>query len=198
MTNIGVFASGRGSNFAAVLDRIASGDLANVRFSVVISNNSSSGALALARRRGIPACHISRRTHPDPSALQTALLEALQSHAVRLVLLAGYMKLLPPNIIRSFPNRIINIHPALLPRHGGEGMYGRRVHEAVLRSGDPESGATVHFVTDLYDGGPVIARRRVPVRPGDTPDDLAARVLGAEHELYWRAVDHLINGAPLD
>jgi phosphoribosylglycinamide formyltransferase-1 len=197
MTRVAVFASGRGSNFSAILHRIESGDVKNAHIAAVISNNGSSGALELARKRGIPAFHVSSRTHPDPRDREEALLAILRSRRIGLILLAGYMKLLPRSVIQAYPRRILNIHPALLPRFGGKGMYGIRVHESVIRSGVRETGVTVHHVDERYDEGPIVAQIRVPVRPEDTPESLAARVLEVEHDFYWRAVDHLINGTPL-
>jgi phosphoribosylglycinamide formyltransferase-1 len=197
ITHIAVFASGRGSNFRAVLQKTESAELKNARVAVVISNNSRSGSLALAQEKHIPAYHISSHTHPVPEEYEKALLAILKSHEVGLILLAGYMKLLPSSIIRSFPERILNIHPALLPRHGGKGMYGVRVHQAVIDAGEKETGVTVHIVNEHYDEGPIVAQRRLPVRADDTAESLAARVLEVEHDLYWRAVDHLLNGTPV-
>ncbi len=192
--NIAAFASGRGSNLAAILARIDEGRLRDARVRLVVSNNSHSGALELARRRGIRTLHASSRTHPDPQELAQALLDALEEERVELILLAGYLKKLPAPVVRRYPRRILNIHPALLPRHGGQGMYGLRVHESVLRSGETESGVSVHFVDEDYDHGPVAAQARVPVLPGDTPERLAERVLEAEHDLYWRVVDDIVHG----
>jgi phosphoribosylglycinamide formyltransferase-1 len=191
-----VFASGNGSNLRSLIERITAGDLRNVRIALVVSNNSRSGALGLARQYGLKAVHLSSRTHPDSGAFEKTLMSLLERHRIHLILLAGYMKLLPPAVVRAYSRRILNIHPALLPRFGGKGMYGLRVHQAVLRSGDGESGATVHFANERYDEGSIIAQRRVPVLKGDTPESLAARVLEAEHDLYWRVVDSLINERP--
>ncbi len=194
ITRIAVFASGKGSNMEAVLRSIDRGDLRNTRIVLVVSNNSGAGALSTARRRGIETAHISSRTHPHGAACEQALLELLAGRRVDLILLAGYMKMLPPRVVRAFSGRILNIHPALLPRHGGRGMYGERVHRAVLEAGDRESGATVHLVTEEYDEGEILLQERVPVLEEDTPESLAARVLEAEHRLYWRAVDRVVNG----
>ena len=194
LVTIAAFASGRGSNLASILAHIDDGSLQGAEVRLVISNNSDSGALELARQRGIRADHISNRTHPDADAFAGALLAALDEEQIELIVLAGYMKKLPPVVVRRYPRRILNIHPALLPRHGGQGMYGLRVHESVLRSGDKESGVTVHFVDEDYDHGPVAAQARVPVLPADTPGDLARRVLEAEHDLYWRVVDDMAHG----
>jgi len=194
VVRIAAFASGRGSNLASILERIDDGSLRNAEVRLVFSNNADAGALALAGRRGIRTVHVSSATHPDPRALAAAVLAALEEERIELIVLAGYMRKLPPEVVRRFPGRILNIHPALLPRHGGQGMYGIRVHEAVLRSGESETGATVHFVDEDYDHGPVARQVRVPVLPGDTPQGLAERVLEAEHDLYWRVVDDLANG----
>jgi phosphoribosylglycinamide formyltransferase 1 len=185
---VAAFASGRGSNLASILSRIDDGSLRDVDVRVVISNRSDAGALELARTRDIRALHMSTATHPDPAAFAAALLSVLEEERVDLLLLAGYLKRLPPSVVQRFAGRILNIHPALLPRHGGQGMYGIRVHEEVLRSGDRETGVTVHLVDEEYDHGPILRQARVPVLPGDTPHVLAERVLAAEHDLYWRVV----------
>jgi phosphoribosylglycinamide formyltransferase-1 len=191
---IAVFASGHGSNLAAILQRIDDGSLRGAEVRLVISNNSGSGALDLARGRGIRALHVSSHTHPDPQTFERVLLGILEEERIELIVLAGYMRKLPPQVVRRYPRRILNIHPALLPRHGGQGMYGLRVHESVLRSGDRESGVSIHFVDEDYDHGPIAAQVRVPVLPGDTPQRLAERVLEAEHDLYWRVVNDMANG----
>jgi folate-dependent phosphoribosylglycinamide formyltransferase PurN len=118
-------------------------------------------------------------------------LQLLARHRVDVILLAGYVRLVPAAVVARYRGRMLNVHPALLPAFGGKGMYGRRVHAAVLESGAGETGATVHFVDEHYDRGPVVAQRRVPVLPDDTPESLAARVLAVEHELYPAAVDHV-------
>lgn len=184
---LGVLASGGGTNLQAILDRCASGRLP-ARVGVVIGNNSRSGALARARRAGVPAIHLSGRTHPRPGSLDRAVAETLGSYGVDLVVLAGYMKKLGPVTLEMYKNRIVNIHPALLPAFGGKGMYGQHVHRAVVRSGAQVSGATVHLVDEEYDTGPIILQRRIRVAPEDTPDSLAGRVLAVEHELYAEAI----------
>ncbi len=181
---LGVLASGRGSNLAALLAAIDRGDLP-ATVAVVIANNSNAGALELARRADIPALHISSRTHADPGA---AIADALRRHEISVLVLAGYMRRVDPRVVAEFAGRAVNIHPAPLPRFGGAGMYGMHVHEAVLASGVRESGPTVHRVTEAYDAGEVLAHRPVPVLPDDTPETLAARVLQAEHDLYWRVI----------
>ncbi|MEE9384973.1 MAG: phosphoribosylglycinamide formyltransferase [Nannocystaceae bacterium] len=181
---LGVLASGGGSNTLALIEAHRRGDLA-APIVLVVSNNSRAGALKHAREHGISAEHISGRSHADVSH---AILAALHKHAVDIVVLAGYMKLLGHTVLASFPGRVLNIHPGPLPRFGGPGMFGSHVHEAVLRSSTTHSGPTVHLVDARYDEGPVIAHRRVPVRSDDTSDSLAARVRAAEHDLYWKVI----------
>ena len=171
---LAVAISGRGTNFAALLAALPAGSPAEV--ALALSDRAAPG-LELARQRGIPTLELA-----DP-AEGRAWLAALSAHQIDLVVLAGYLKLVPDAVIDRYRGSIINIHPALLPAFGGPGMYGRRVHEAVLASGSTVSGATVHLVDEVYDRGAVLAQARVPVLTGDTPDTLAARVLDAEHRL---------------
>ncbi len=170
---VAVLASGGGTNLQALLDALRDSPLARV--AVVVSERPDAGALERARRAGVPTTVL--RDPTDPASLLAALNDA------ELVVLAGYLKLVPPAVVARFRWRMINIHPALLPAFGGPGMYGRRVHAAVLASGAAESGATVHYVDEAFDRGPVIAQARVPVLPGDTAETLATRVLEAEHRL---------------
>jgi phosphoribosylglycinamide formyltransferase-1 len=188
MLNIAVFGSGAGSNFRAILTAIQQGNIPGARISLVVSNNSGAGILGIARANALPAIHLSQKQFPDERSFADALLSALRNHGVNFVALAGYMKRVPPAVVAAYRNRIVNIHPALLPRFGGAGMYGIRVHEAVLASGETMSGATVHYVDEVYDHGPVVLQQNVPVLPGDTPESLAARVLATEHELYPAAI----------
>ena len=188
MLNVVVFGSGRGTNFKAVLDAIADGSIPLARISLVISNNATAGILDIARSGNIPALHISQKQFETEETFVAALLETLRSHGTDLVVLAGYMKRLPPPVVHAYRNRIINIHPALLPKFGGHGMYGIHVHEAVLAAHETVSGATVHLVDEEYDRGPVLLQRTVPVLPEDTPETLAARVLVAEHQLLPDAI----------
>ena len=139
----------------------------------------------------MPAYHVSRRTHPARDAYLARLTELLVRHQIELIVLAGYLKLLPAEIVRRWRGRILNIHPALLPRHGGRGMYGMAPHRAVLAAGERETGVTVHLVDETYDGGAIVLQRRVPVRADDSPATLARRVLAVEHEVYWRAVERV-------
>jgi formyltetrahydrofolate-dependent phosphoribosylglycinamide formyltransferase len=172
---VAVCASGGGSNLQALLDALPAG--APARVVLVLSDRGDAGALERARRAGVPAEVLADPRDP------TEWLTRLGRREVDLVVLAGFLKLVPAAVVAAFRGRLVNIHPALLPRHGGPGMYGRRVHAAVLAAGDAESGATVHLVDEEYDHGAPLAQARVPVRPDDTPESLAARVLAAEHRL---------------
>ena len=184
---LGIFASGRGSNFAAIYQAIQEGRLgADVR--LVLSNNPSSGALEFAQQQGIPTVVVNRNQFETRDAFVRSMLEALHSHGVQFIVLAGYMKKIPEEVIDAYTNRIANIHPALLPSFGGKGMYGHFVHEAVLAHGCKVSGATVHLVDHVYDRGPIVAQRCVPVKSNDTPDTLAARVLEQEHQIFPEAL----------
>ncbi|MEW6511161.1 MAG: phosphoribosylglycinamide formyltransferase [Bacteroidota bacterium] len=191
MLSIAVLGSGRGSNFRAILTAIQQGSIPDARICVVISNNSTAGILEIARANAIPAVHLSQKQFPDENAFADAMLSTLQQHGADFIALAGYMKRVPTSVVAAFRKRIVNIHPALLPRFGGAGMYGMHVHEAVLAAGETVSGATVHYVDEEYDHGAVILQRTVPVRPGDTPESLAERVLAVEHELYPEALRRL-------
>lgn len=174
----------------AIIDAIKEGRL-QAEVCLVISNNSSSMALERARNEGIPCAHMSSKTHGE--RLDEAILDALRAAAADLIVLAGYMKKLSPAIVREYAGRILNIHPALLPKFGGEGMYGMRVHEAVIAAGETKSGATVHFVDEEFDRGEILLQREVPVYPTDTPETLAARVLEVEHQIYPEAIGRLIS-----
>ncbi len=190
---LGVLASHSGTNLQAIIDACKSGRL-DARVCAVISNNSCSGALRRARREGIPSYHLSGVTHPAEEERDSAILSVLESHDVEIVALAGYMKRVGPRVLARYDRRILNTHPALLPGFGGEGMYGRFVHEAVLASGVEVTGATVHLVDERYDHGPVIAQREVPVLAGDTVDTLSARVLSEEHRLYVETLRRVVEG----
>ncbi len=178
--HVAVAASGRGSNLEALLGAL--GPEAPARVVLVLSDRADAPALAVASARGISCVTIQ-----DPSS-GSEWLQALERHAVELLVLAGYLKLVPSVVVARFRGRIINIHPALLPAFGGKGMYGRRVHQAVLASGARESGATVHLVDEVYDRGSILGQARVPVLPGDDADRLAARILEVEHRLLPAAV----------
>ena len=194
--NIGALASHEGTTLQAVLDACANGDI-DGRVALVISNNADAGALRRARAAGVPVAPLSGKTHPDPAALDRAIRDALQAAGIDVVLLAGYMKKLGPLTLGAYAGRVINTHPALLPRHGGQGMYGMHVHRAVIAAGDRDSGVTVHQVEDDYDTGPALAQRQVPVLPGDTPEILAQRVQASERQLLVEVLGALSRGDAL-
>lgn len=180
---LGFLASHGGSNLQAILDAIRLGALpAEAR--VVVCNNSGATALRRAREAGVAALHLSGGTHPDPDALDSAILAALRERGANLVVLAGYMKKIGPRVLAAYPRRILNVHPALLPKFGGKGMFGMHVHQAVLAAGESVSGVSVHLVDGEYDRGAILAQARVPVEKGDTPERLQARVLKQEHRLF--------------
>ncbi|HEY5646717.1 MAG TPA: phosphoribosylglycinamide formyltransferase [Pseudomonadales bacterium] len=179
---IAALASHGGSILQAVIDACESGAL-DAEVALVVSNNSRSGAMERARAHHIPTAHLSSQTHPDPAALDAAIEQALLDADADWILLTGYMKKLGPRTLNRYRNRILNTHPSLLPKFGGQGFYGRKVHAAVIAAGETESGATVHLVDGEYDTGPVLAQVRVPVRANDTVEVLEERVKEAERKL---------------
>jgi phosphoribosylglycinamide formyltransferase-1 len=187
-------ASGNGTTMRNIVGAIRDGRI-EAEPALLIASKPDCGAVRFATAEGIPARHISRKTHADSRARDAAILSALKEAAADLVILSGYLHKIGPQVLRAFAPHIINIHPALLPRFGGQGMYGRRVHEAVLAAGARESGATAHIVDAEYDHGPVIAQRPVPVLAGDTAESLAARVEAAEKELMIETVRAIAAGA---
>ena len=180
-------ASHGGSAARALVQACRAGEL-DAEPLALASNNSRSPALAWAREAGLRTAHLSSATSPDPDALDAAIHDFLVGSGADTLVLSGYMKALGPRTLGAFAGRVLNIHPSLLPRHGGRGLYGDRVHESVLAAGDPESGATVHLVTAGIDEGPVLEQVRVPVLPGDTLETLKARVQAEEAALMLRAV----------
>ena len=186
--NIAVFASGKGSNFKSILESIKLGKIRNAHIVIVVSNNPDAGALEVARENNIPILHINRRQFASDDDFNAALMSAMQKDRVNFIVLAGYMKKIDPNIIKAFKNQIVNIHPALLPKFGGKGMYGIHVHEAVIASKEKFSGASVHIVDEEYDHGPIVLQKTVQVEPDDTPETLATKVLQIEHDIYPEAI----------
>ena len=184
---LAVFASGEGSNFQSIVDAAESGAL-KARVVLCVSNNPSAGVLDRATKSKIPVLVLNPSEFSDPDGYTSSLRAKLMEFETDFIALAGYMKMIPAEIVNEYSDHIVNIHPALLPAFGGPGMYGRRVHQAVLESGADESGATVHLVDEEYDTGPIVLQESVPVRPEDTPDSLAARVLKVEHRIYPRAL----------
>jgi len=177
----------------AIIDACAK-DKINGDVCVVICNNSNAGAVEKAETAGIPVYHLSGKNYPSNNDLDDAVLLVLKKHKVNLVALAGYMKKLGPIVLKEYKNRILNIHPALLPKHGGKGMYGMNVHEAVIKSGDMESGATVHLVNENYDEGGILSQVVIPVAENESPETLSEKVLVQEHRLYPITLEKISKG----
>ena len=190
---LGFLASHGGSNVQAIIDACRAGDL-HAAPRVVISNNSGSEVLRRAAREGVPGFHLSTLTHSKPENLDAAIERVLVEHGVELVALGGYMKKLGPRVLARYRGRVLNVHPALLPAYGGQGMYGERVHAAVLEAGERVTGVTVHLVDDEYDQGAVLAQAEVPVLAGDTVESLRERVLRREHRLYPETLQRIATG----
>jgi phosphoribosylglycinamide formyltransferase-1 len=184
---LGVLVSGGGTNLQSIIDHIESGYLP-AEIAVVISSKEGAYALERAKKHRIPAYVVKRKDFDSQEKYEDEMIELLRRHHVELVVLAGFIKVLSPHFVRAFPNRIMNIHPALIPSFCGKGFYGEKVHEAVLNYGAKITGVTVHFVDEGTDTGPIILQRAVAVEDDDTPDTLAARVLKEEHKIYPEAI----------
>ena len=194
MLKMAVLVSGGGTNLQAIIDAIESGKITNAEISVVISNNAGAYALKRAEKYGIEARCISPKQYESRQAFNEALLAALQSYQVDLVVLAGCLVVIPEIMVKTYPNRIINIHPALIPSFCGTGYYGLKVHEAVLARGVKVTGATVHFVDEGTDTGPIILQKAVEVKEDDTPEVLQRRVMEqAEWVIMPQAIDLIAN-----
>ncbi len=192
---VAVFASGGGSNFQSLINHVSSGDRAwSVNLLVM---NREGGALRRARSAGVPV-HIIPTKGREMSEIAQDTLRVLDEHAIDIVLLAGYLRFVPSEVTSRFSGRILNIHPALLPEFGGPGMYGMNVHRAVADSESTKIGATIHFVSDLYDEGAILGQWRMSRRPEDSAEEIAAKVLKIEHRLYPAAVDHLCDALIAD
>ncbi len=185
---IAVLVSGSGTNLESILEAEKSGRLGEAKVVLVISSKAGVFALERARQRGIPRQVIDPKSFPTMRSFDQDLLNALQAAQTDVVCLAGFLRKLGPDVIRRFEGRILNIHPALLPKHGGAGMYGHFVHEAVIAAKETVSGCSVHLVDDEFDHGAVISQAQVPVLPHDSPQDLAVRVLEQEHILYPKTI----------
>lgn len=195
MLKLTVMVSGGGTNLQAILDAIAEGKITNAKVVKVISNSRKAYALERAAKAGIPSLCITRKDYPRPEQFDQALLAALQESGADLVVLAGCLVVIPQCVVDAYPNRIINIHPALIPSFCGTGFYGLRVHEKVLARGVKVTGATVHFVDGGTDTGPIILQKAVEVQEGDTPEVLQRRVMEqAEWVILPRAIDLIANG----
>ncbi len=194
MLRIGVLVSGGGTNLQAILDAIDSGAITNARVETVISNNPGAYALERARKHGIDAFCVSPKTFETRDLFYQALMEKLEEYRLDLIVLAGYLVTIPPAMIRRYRNRIINIHPSLIPSFCGVGYYGLKVHEAALKRGVKVTGATVHIVDEGVDSGPILLQKAVEVLPGDTPEILQRRVMEqAEWKILPQAIDGIAN-----
>lgn len=187
MNNLVVFASGSGSNFQSIIDAITSGQL-SARIVGLVSNKNEAYAIERAKNNNIPVLVLNPSDFEDNSEYSEKLLQQLTDWNTDLIVLAGYLRKIPVSIIQAFENRILNIHPALLPKFGGKGFYGMNVHTAVIAQQEVETGCTVHVVTEEYDKGPILGQSKVQVLDTDTPEDLAKRVLMEEHKLYPRVI----------
>ena len=194
MKKLGILVSGRGSNMTAIINACEQGKL-SASVEVVISNNPDSNALELAQKNNINTVHLDLSIHSDPGLSDALMRDTLLTHNVDFVLLAGFMKKIGPLVLSAYRGKIINIHPSLLPKYGGKGMYGMNVHKAVIDAGENESGVTIHLVNGEYDQGTVLAQQSVIVDPGDTPESLAEKVLAGEHVLYAETIQKIIDGS---
>lgn len=191
--NIAVFASHGGSDLQAIIDDCKNNKI-NAKVVVIISNNGDSMALRRAEKEGIAHFHLSAKTEGSESALADKILLLLEQYNIDMIFLAGYMRLLHISILEKYDNRIFNIHPALLPKFGGKGMYGMNVHTAVIEAKEKETGVTIHRVSAEYDSGEIVAQTIVPVMEDDTPETLAARVLEREHEFLVEVISDIVDG----
>ncbi len=190
MHRILLFASGGGSNVAAILRYFKGRE--DVTFPLLVCNKTDAGVLRRAEEAGVPSMTVDREAFRNAAFVQT-----LRSHSPSLLVLAGFLWRIPEAVVEAFPRKIINLHPALLPRFGGKGMWGKHVHEAVLSAGETESGITIHYVNERYDEGAVILQARCPVQPADTPEALALRIQRLEHYYLPRAIDALLQSPPV-
>lgn len=195
MLKIAVLVSGGGTNLQAIIDRIGDGTITNTEIAAVISNNKNAYALERAAQAGIPAKCVSPKDFPDRESFNDALIQAVDETGADLVVLAGFLVVIPEKMIQKYRNRIINIHPSLIPSFCGKGYYGLKVHEGVLARGVKVTGATCHFVDEGTDTGPIILQKAVEVRQGDTPKVLQQRVMEqAEWIIMPKAIDLIANG----
>jgi len=186
MTNIAILASGNGTNAQRISEYFANHP--GIRVKLILCNKPDAYVLTRAQKLGIPCQVFDRKTFYETNTIT----QLLKNHDISFIALAGFLWLIPDNILTMYPKRIVNIHPALLPKYGGKGMYGEYVHEAVISSGDRESGISIHYVNDKYDQGDIIFQARCPLLPGDTPDTLASRIHELEHEYYPKVIEKIV------
>lgn len=189
---LGFMASHGGSNMQAIINNIKSGNLsASAEF--LISNNSNSGAIEKAVKEGLPYYHLSNKTFNDEE-MKSRITSITMSYDIDLLILAGYMKKLPNEIIDLMDGKVLNIHPALLPKYGGKGMFGMNVHKAVIEANESETGATVHLVNEKYDDGMILKQEKVKISKDETPESLAKKVLSIEHQIYSQTIQEIAEG----
>ena len=192
MVNIAVLVSGGGTNLQAILDAQARGDIHNGRVSVVVSSNDKAYALERAKQAGVPGVVRRKKDYASGAEYCRALAQFLQEQNIGLIVLAGFMNKISDALLTAYPGKIINIHPALLPKHGGKGMYGMHVHEAVVAAGEKESGITIHYINENYDEGDIIFQAICEVLPADTPEEVATKVHALEYAHYPHVIDDLL------
>ena len=185
---IGVLVSGGGSNLQSIIDAVKSGFIPDSKVAAVVSNKKDAYALERARLAGIDAVFMDPKSFLDMEAYNSAVADELIKRNVNIVCLAGYLLMIKGKLLKEFKGRMLNIHPALLPRFGGKGMYGHHVHEAVIKSGEKKSGATVHIVDEVYDHGPIVIQKTADIDKNETPETLAAKILKIEHQIYPEAL----------
>ena len=188
---LGFLASRNGSSLRAIVAAIRAGDL-NAEARLVVSNNRNAPVLAYAQDHGLP--HLCIATQVDPDGADAALQSAMEAAGVELLVLSGYLRRLGPRTLGRYRNRVLNIHPGPLPAFGGEGMYGRRVHEAVIAAGAPASGCAIHIVDEEYDRGPILAQLSTPVAPGETAESLEARITAMEPDFFVQTLKRIVSG----
>jgi phosphoribosylglycinamide formyltransferase-1 len=186
-----VFASGRGSNFIKIYENIQSGNI-SANIACVISDKPEAGAIEFAKKSNIKTYLVIPKNFSTSELFGSELLKILEEHEIDWIILAGYLKKIPDNVVQKYANRIVNIHPALLPAFGGKGMYGMHVHQAVFESGAKISGVTVHLVNEIYDSGPIVMQRAVDIEDCKNPGDIAKSVLAVEHKIYSEALGKLL------
>ncbi len=191
--NLAFLSSHGGSNMQAIIDACRNREL-EMNPALIISNNSGSKALERAKYENIPFCHLSSTTHPDPEEFDRAMKDVLTEYDITLIILAGYMKKIGPQVLSAWSSRILNIHPALLPDYGGQGMYGLNVHKAVIANHEEFTGITVHLVDEKYDHGRILNQQKIPVTPGCTAEELQQTVLKQEHIFFTETLKKIHSG----
>jgi len=187
MKHIAIFASGNGSNAQAIINYFTNHP--SIKVGLVITNNPTAGVIQVAHQNKIISAIVSKKALND----EQQMMALLNAQNISFIALAGFLQMVPPFLLKKFPKAVVNIHPAMLPKHGGKGMYGIKVHEAVVAAADTETGITIHYVNEHYDEGEVILQKPVPVSPADTPEQLAAKVLDLEHQWYPKTIEALLS-----